>query len=97
MREARFDPNLKYSWQQAVLDAFMEFHLEHMRDKLTAAEEAISERLLQKPTNPHEVDALRDASLALLTLFRESKQKVESTDKEENRIKLCFSRNGPTE
>jgi hypothetical protein len=42
MRETPLDPNLKYPWQQAVLDAIMEFHPEWLRDKMTAAERAIS-------------------------------------------------------
>jgi hypothetical protein len=74
MQEAHSDPNLQYAWQQALLDAFIEFHPEQMREKLTAAERAISARLLQKPTDPHEVQALRDALLALRTLFRESER-----------------------
>jgi hypothetical protein len=73
MREAPLDPKLKYPWQQPLLDAFMEFHPEHIRDKLTTAEIAISRRLFEKPTDPHEVRALRDALLALRTLARESK------------------------
>ena len=76
MREASSEPNLKYPWQQALLDAFMEFHPEHIRDKLTAGERAISGRLLQEPTDPHEVLALGDALLALRTLSRESKKRA---------------------
>jgi hypothetical protein len=83
MQETPLDPNLKYSWQQAVLDAFVEFHPGRMREKLDAAERAISGRLLQRPTDSYEVLALRDALSALQILFRENKLKVESTDKKE--------------
>ena len=75
MREAPSEPNLKYPWQQALLDAFMEFHPKHIRDELTPAETAISGWLLQEPTDLDEVCALGDALLALRTLSRESKKR----------------------
>jgi hypothetical protein len=81
MREAPLDPVLKYFWQQAVFDALIEYHPDRLRDKVAEAERAITGRLLQKPTDPHEVLALRDAWLCLQTLFRTSK--VVSTDKKQ--------------
>jgi hypothetical protein len=39
-------PSLKYSWQQLVLDAFMEPHSENLLLKINLAERAISSRLL---------------------------------------------------
>jgi hypothetical protein len=76
-----------------VLDAFMEFHPEHMGGKLTEAERAVSARLLQRPANPDEVLALQDAMLALRILLRESQAK-ESAENEEDGQKLAKKSNG---
>jgi hypothetical protein len=35
-----------------VFDAIMEFHPEHIREKVTAAEKAVYERVLQRPRDP---------------------------------------------
>jgi hypothetical protein len=78
MREAPLDPKLKYHWQRPVVDALIEYPL--VRDRIIAAERAISWRLLQSPTDLHELLALRDASFALQIVFPEIKPKVESTE-----------------
>jgi hypothetical protein len=81
MRESPFNPNLNYSWQQVVFDALIEFHPEHISKKLTAAETAISERLLQRNLDTEEVLALRDALSALKVVYSEARLKVESAER----------------
>jgi hypothetical protein len=69
---ARPEANLKYLWQQAVLDAFLEPHAENVPRKINVAERAISVRLLE--SDPFELDeriALGEALLALRRLTRE--------------------------
>jgi hypothetical protein len=61
----RLAPNLKYPWQRAVLDALREFKPERLVDKITVAERAVSERLVQEPADPDEQLALRGAVIAL--------------------------------
>jgi hypothetical protein len=78
VREAPLDLNLKYAWQQAVLGAIMEFHPECLRDKMTAAERAISGRLRQNPAELEELLALRDALVTLQIVFPYAKPQVES-------------------
>jgi hypothetical protein len=77
MREAPLDPHPKYSWLQVVFDALIEYHPERIRDKSTAAERAVSERLLQRPSDPEELVALREALLTLEIAFPETKLKTE--------------------
>lgn len=72
--EASLDPKLKYSWQHAVLDAFIEFNPERIHDKFRTAQKAVSARLLENPTDSDEVIALQDALAALRTLFRASQR-----------------------
>ena len=79
MREAQF----KYSWQQAVLDALIEYHAERIRDKVSTAERAISGRLRQRPLELDELVALREALTALQMVFPEIKPQVEPTEKKE--------------
>jgi hypothetical protein len=81
MRESPSNPNLKYSWQQVVFDALIEFHPENMWKKLTAAETAISERLLQRNLEFEEVLALRDSLSALKVVYPKTGLKVESVEK----------------
>jgi len=69
MPEAPLDPKPKYPWQQAVLDALIEYHADRIRDKIIAAEKAISGRLRQRPTDLEELLALRDASSTLQIVF----------------------------
>lgn len=83
MQERPLDPRLKYSWQQAVLDAFVEYHVDRIRDKVSAAERAISGRLRQRPTDLQELVALREALIALQMVFPEIKAKMESPENEE--------------
>jgi hypothetical protein len=75
---AQPEANLKYPWQQAVLDAFLEPHAENLQRKINVAECAISARLLE--SNPFELDervALGEALLALHRLLREQSQSRE--------------------
>jgi hypothetical protein len=84
MREAPLDPNLKYAWQQVVLDALIEYP--PVRYKIDSAERAISGRLCQKPTDPQEVRALGDALFALQIVFPEARPKVELAESKTNRL-----------
>ena len=60
------DTNLKYAWQQAVVDAFMEFQPQQLRKKILSAEKTIVERLSELgQADPEEQAALRDALHAL--------------------------------
>jgi hypothetical protein len=72
MRQALLDPNLKYPWQQAVLDALIAYP--PVRYKINAAERAISGRLYENPADEREMLALRDALFALQIVFPETKQ-----------------------
>ena len=65
------DPNLRYPWQQTVLDALVEYP--PVSDKIDAAERAICARLRQRLTEAHEMLALRDALVALEIVFPEIK------------------------
>ena len=65
LERTALNPKLKYPWQQPVLDAVMEFEPERLSEKITAAEKGISARVAQRPTDPGEERALRDASFAL--------------------------------
>lgn len=72
MLEASSAPYLKYSWQQAVLDALMELRPERLPLKVNAAQRAIAARL--RNPNPPDLDeqlALQDASRSLQVLFPE--------------------------
>jgi len=69
---AGHEANLKYPWQQAVLDAFLEPHPANLPRTVNVAERAISARLLE--SDPFELDeriALGEALLALRRLIRE--------------------------
>jgi hypothetical protein len=66
MNEAPPDLDVKYPWQHAYFDALT----------ISAAERAISGRLLQNVTDPDEMLALRNAVFALRTLFRKGKLRV---------------------
>lgn len=79
--------NLKYPWQQAVLDAFLEPHPANLPRKVNVAERAISARLLE--ADPFQLDeriALGEALLALRRLVRElSEAGSESRDKRDKK------------
>ena len=70
MPEAASDPILKYLWQQAVFEAFIELRPEYLPAQVKAAERAISARL-SDPNLPdlEEQLALRDALRSLRVLF----------------------------
>src|SRR5437588_12954764 len=80
---ATYGSNLKYPWQQAILDAFLEPHPENLSRRINVAERAISMRLLE--ADPFELDeriALGEALLALRRLVREqSHAKQECNEK----------------
>ena len=78
MQEAVRSPNLKYPWQQAVVDAFMEFQPEYLPAKISAAERVISTRL-RDPVDAEEHIALQDAlkSLRVLVSGPKSSRKKE--------------------
>ena len=57
--------NLKYPWQEALIDALGEVEPKSLPDKIRLAERSLSERLVQDPTDPDERLALRGAVIAL--------------------------------
>ncbi len=66
------NPALKYSWQQLVLDAFMEPNPRTIPEKINVAERAISARLTHsEPCDLDEHIALREALLALRRLLHQ--------------------------
>lgn len=78
MRGESLGPSLKYPWQQAVLDALIEYP--PVSDKIDAAEGAICARLCQRSTDAQEMLALRDALFALEIVFPQTKPRAESTE-----------------
>jgi len=76
MRGMASDPNLRYPWQQTVLEALIEYP--PVAHKIDAAEGAICARLCQKPKDAQEMLALRDALFALEIVFPEIQARVES-------------------
>jgi len=61
---------LKYPWQQALLDAFVELCPEHLPEKINAAERAIGQRLCDPaPSDSDEQKALREALANLRMIF----------------------------
>jgi hypothetical protein len=75
MHEALSHPNLKYSWQQTVLEALIEYP--PAVTKIEAAEGAVCTRLGQEPTDAEEMIALREALFALELVFPEIQARVE--------------------
>jgi hypothetical protein len=71
VEEATVNPEIKYAWQQFLLDAFLEFKPEILQRKVSVAERAISQRLREK-VDFQEYMALRDALIALQTLMPEN-------------------------
>ena len=70
MPEAASDPILKYFWQQAVFEAFIELRPEYLPAQVKAAERAISARLCgPNPPDLEEQLALRDALRSLRVVF----------------------------
>lgn len=72
MRKIALSPDLKYPWQEALFEALIEYHPERMRDKFTAAEMAISRRLVQRPPDADEVLSLRYSLSSLKVLYPET-------------------------
>lgn len=61
---------VKYPWQQVLLDAFMEFDPERLPSKISKAQRVISERLFQVDAlDLYERLALRDAMQSLRVLL----------------------------
>lgn len=81
MRERTADPNLRYSWQEPVLEALIEYP--PARDKINAAEGAISARLCQKPSDAEEMVALGDALVALQIVFPEIEARSQRSEQSE--------------
>jgi hypothetical protein len=81
MRGTPIDPHLRYPWQQTVLEALVEYP--PLRNKIEAAEGAISSRLCEKPTEAQELLALRDAVFALRIVFPETAPIAESAETSE--------------
>ena len=82
-KPADLNPNLKYPWQQIVLEAFTELRPECLALKVNAAQKVISARLCNEtPTNLDEQLAIRDALQSLRGLLTQtSESKSESTAK----------------
>jgi hypothetical protein len=83
--EAGLKPSVKYSWQQAVFDAFTEMRSEYLMGKINAAERAISVRLCDlAPSDMDEQAAIRAALRSLRALLpTQRKPETESDDKKE--------------
>jgi hypothetical protein len=76
------NPEIKYPWQQAVFDAFVEFRPEVLPMKVNAAQRAVAAGLTD--LDPLEIDeriALQDALRSLRVLIFETKS-VESSGNE---------------
>ena len=56
---------VKYAWQEAVVDALIEWNPELLPEKIAAAERAVSERIVQGRADPDEKVALQGALLTL--------------------------------
>ena len=64
------DTGLKYEWQQAVLDAFLELEPEVLCQKVGAAQTTITKRLRDRQgPDQRERDALNDALHLLHVIF----------------------------
>jgi hypothetical protein len=68
LEQTRLATNLKYPWQQPVLDALKENEAERWPGKIADAERAVSARLIQEVADPFERLALRGAVIALQCL-----------------------------
>lgn len=64
--------SLQYSWQQFVIEAFLEPLPEILQRKISIAEQAVAQRMHESPIDLHEQLALQNASVAL-ELFRAKK------------------------
>lgn len=73
---------IKYPWQQFVVDAFLEFKPKHLQHKVNIAERTILQRLRERPLDPEEQLALRDALVALLVLIPMKERMRESEESE---------------
>jgi len=67
------EPIIKYSWQQALLDAFVETDPDQLREKIAVAEIVISARERERFADLEERLALSDALRSLQILIRETK------------------------
>ena len=63
------DATLKYAWQQAVVNAFLELWPECVPEKINAAQTTIFERLHNLQTDSDERAALRGALNILTIVF----------------------------
>jgi hypothetical protein len=78
MADESYSPELKYPWQKAVLDAFLEFDPDRLVLKVGVAERTISARLRD---HNHRLDldeelALHDALRSLQVLFNEASERA---------------------
>lgn len=76
MQEAHSHPNLKYPWQQTVLEALIEYP--PVANKIEAAEGAVCTRLGQELSDAQEMTALREALFALELVFPEIQARMGS-------------------
>jgi hypothetical protein len=65
LERTRLTTNLKYPWQEAVLDALKEDKPERWPGKIAEVERAVSARLIEEVADPDERLALRGAVIAL--------------------------------
>ena len=72
------DFQIKYSWQQVVVEAFLESQPELVQSKVTIAEQAVTQRLLENPTDVKEQLALQNALIAL-RMFTPRKEREEDS------------------
>jgi len=76
------DTTLKYPWQQAVVDAFMELRPERLPEKIEIAVRTLTERLSdpqQQQPDLDEQSALRDALHALRAFLPASEPAARAT------------------
>jgi hypothetical protein len=77
-------PDLKYPWQQLILDAYLEFDPVRLLLKVNQAERSISKRL-REPQEPapafEEQTALYDALRALRVLSPDKAEQQDSREK----------------
>jgi hypothetical protein len=74
MSQAPETPGIKYPWQQAVLEAFMEFRTDVLLQKINQAQRAVATRLRDNtPADAEEQLAIRDALQSLRMLIAEQR------------------------
>jgi hypothetical protein len=77
VEEGAVNPDVKYPWQEFVVDAFLEIEPQPLQQKVNIAQRAIAQRLRENSTDPEEYVALRDGLRALGTLIPKKEHATE--------------------